>query len=57
MCRKFDLRVDGIWGENGEAGKIVADCYIDDRAYHFGGDWRETAANVLDYYCVQERRR
>jgi len=48
MCDEHDLRVDGIWGENGETGKILATVYIDDRAVPFGGDWAEAVIDALD---------
>jgi len=49
QCEKWNLRVDGIWGETGlEAAKPVAACYLDDRAVGFRGDLKASLEEILD---------
>ncbi len=49
MCAEHNLRVDYIWGETGlEGGKPVWAIYVDDRAQHFQGNWREEMDEIRD---------
>ena len=44
-----DLRYDRIWGERAATRhKPVADLYIDDRGYHFKGNWDEEITAIME---------
>ena len=55
MCDEYDLRVDAIWGESpmDHGAKPVAALYVDDRGYHFDGDWTKATGEILE--LVDER--
>src|SRR5215213_5428105 len=43
-----DIRYDYIWGESGhESKKLLADLYVDDKGYHYKGDWKTEVDEVL----------
>lgn len=49
-----DIRYDGIWGLNADGKesfssgkKPLADLYIDDKGYHFKGDWKTELPEIL----------
>lgn len=41
---------DAIWGElpGLEGQKPVCDCYVDDRAFHFNGNWAESVPRIIE---------
>ena len=39
------LVVDGVWRD---PGKPIADLYVDDRAYQFGGNWSYDLKDILE---------
>jgi hydroxymethylpyrimidine pyrophosphatase-like HAD family hydrolase len=44
-----DIRYDWIYGDSiWTGGKPVADLYIDDRGYHYRGDWKEELPAIID---------
>lgn len=41
-----DIRYDYIY-DGGDGAKLVADLYVDDRGYHFRGDWASEVIDIL----------
>lgn len=43
-----DIKYDRIYGEtHGFGPKLLADLYVDDKGYHFKGDWPNEVNNIL----------
>lgn len=59
MCEQHNLPVDAIWGEGlfDHGNKPVASVYIDDRGYHFDGDWLKATGDVLEMVADRPVRR
>lgn len=44
-----DIRFDFIWGTNPKHNqKVLADCYLDDKAVRFTGDWGLAVSEITD---------
>jgi hypothetical protein len=39
-----DMRFDGVWEDK---GKPICDLYVDDRGYHFKGDWTLALPEII----------
>lgn len=52
-CLLHDLRYDGIWDKK---GKPVADCYVDDKGFHFT-NWADDKYSILDRLNMLIHRR
>lgn len=52
-----DMRYDYIWDQqrnDNRGGKPVCDLYVDDRGYHFRGDWKEALPEIVERLNEQE---
>jgi hypothetical protein len=53
-----DMRYDYIWGSKpGDSSKVLADCYIDDKAYRFEGNWELATSEVLGLVGTLDNRK
>lgn len=46
VLNNHEIPYDYIWDSGHDIGKPVCDCYIDDRAIGFRGDWKQTIVEV-----------
>jgi hydroxymethylpyrimidine pyrophosphatase-like HAD family hydrolase len=44
VLRENRIVVDHIWDDK---GKLLADLYVDDKGYHYKGDWKSEVNDVL----------
>lgn len=48
VLKDNDIQFDYIYGsDSGYGPKLLADLYVDDKGYHFKGDWPNEINNVL----------
>jgi hydroxymethylpyrimidine pyrophosphatase-like HAD family hydrolase len=51
VLRNNDIRYDYIWTKTDaveeDAAKPIADLYVDDKGFHFGGDWNADLFDIL----------
>jgi len=59
QCEKWNLRVDGIWGElpGQEGNKPVCAAYLDDRAIQFEGDLLQSFEKIAAFVNGKPVRR
>lgn len=44
-----DIRYDWIYEDNDwSGGKPICDLYIDDRGYHYKGDWKDELPSIIE---------
>ena len=46
ILNKYDIPFHEIYGKEG--GKPACDCYIDDKAVNFNGDWKDTLNRAME---------
>lgn len=44
VLNNLDIRFDGIWTK---PGKPLCDLYLDDKSYHYRGDWKGELTEIL----------
>lgn len=55
VLRDNDVRYDYIWKDD-SGKKPIADLYVDDRGYHYKGDWEEEVNTILLDKRVQDSK-
>jgi hypothetical protein len=45
VLREHEIRYDHIW--DNEKGKPLCDLYIDDKGYHYKGDWQAELPDIV----------